>query len=199
MKTIWVKVLITIVAVAAAGVRVGFPHLLIDTTTIVLIVLAALPWLSELIESAELPGGWKIKFRSLQDIAEKSTQIGLAESALSKQDQETYSFQLVSPDDPNLALAGLRIEIEKRLKSLAEAHDIGTRMRGVGSLMNDLYAKGVIGTEERSLIADLIGTLNQAVHGAKIERDGANWAMEFGPRLLRSLDRRIDRGQVSRE
>jgi hypothetical protein len=37
-----------------------------DGTGIVLLILAALPWLDSILKVAELPGGWKIEFRELQ-------------------------------------------------------------------------------------------------------------------------------------
>jgi hypothetical protein len=79
-----------------------------------------------LIDTAEFPGGWKFKFRNLKDIAAKAQEIGLTSEPLSKQDEKKYSFQLVGIEEPNLALAGLRIELEKRLKTLAERNNIST-------------------------------------------------------------------------
>jgi hypothetical protein len=38
---------------------------------------------------------------------------------------------------------------------------------------------------------DMIGLLNSAVHGAIVDQNTANWAVNVGPELLASLDKRI--------
>ena len=100
-------------------------------------------------------------------------------------------FRRSGQSDPNLALAGLRIEIEKRLKQLAEKNNIGTSMQGVGRLLQMLSDKELIGYEEKSVLLDMIGMLNSAVHGARIDRKSYAWAMEYGPRILKTLDIRL--------
>lgn len=48
-----------------------------------------------------------------------------------------FGFQRIAEEDPNLALAGLRIEIEKRLVKLSESRNVEVRSRGVGQLLSD--------------------------------------------------------------
>src|SRR5262249_16935481 len=99
-----------------------------------------------------------------------------------------YTFQRIAQEDPNLALAGLRIEIEKRLVSLAEKHGLQVRGRGLGQLLRQLTEKGVIDPHERSILEDLTGLMNAAVHGATVDQNATEWAMDVGPRLLQALD-----------
>ena len=186
------RIVISFVAISVAILRIKFPEIKIDTNTIILIVIAALPWLTGIIDTAELPGGWKVKFKTLKETAEKAERIGLISPSLTKEDEEKYSFQQVGLADPNLALAGLRIEMEKRLISIAKLHNIDSKMQSVGSLLNTLSRKDYISKEERAIIADLISLLNSAVHGARVNLDVARWALEFGPKILKSLDERID-------
>jgi len=47
-------------------VRIIWPKLQIDAITIGLLAVAFLPWLSTLIESAKLPGGYEITFRRIE-------------------------------------------------------------------------------------------------------------------------------------
>ena len=37
-------------------------------------------------------------------------------------------------------------------------------------------------------LTDMLGTLNNATHGAGTSKEAAEWAMDVGPRLLMSLD-----------
>src|SRR5690606_33201444 len=104
--------------------------------------------------------------------------------------QPVYSFQLVADEDPNLALAGLRIEIERRLSQIAEAKGLATRNASVGKLIRELSDQGALRQEERAVLMDMIGLLNSAVHGADVDRRAADWAMKVGPRVLEALEQR---------
>jgi hypothetical protein len=69
-------VVVTAVAVLAAVAHILWPNVKIDTITVLLAVIALLPWLGELLESIELPGGWKVKYHSLeerQNLLERAT------------------------------------------------------------------------------------------------------------------------------
>jgi hypothetical protein len=132
-------------------------------------------------------GGWKIEFQELERAAERADQAGLLAPRREATVQD-YAFQRIADDDPNLALAGLRIEIEKRLVAIAERSGLEVRGRGIGQLLRLLGENQILRVQERSVLADLIGLLNSAVHGAEIDRRSATWAMEIGPRLLAALD-----------
>jgi hypothetical protein len=71
----WLGLIISLVAVLAAVVHVIWPGAQIDGTTALLLGIALIPWLGELLESIELPGGVKVKYRDLarrQDAVEAS-------------------------------------------------------------------------------------------------------------------------------
>lgn len=61
-----IKYAITIASLALITVKIVMPEVTIDSVTVGLFVVALLPWVSVLLESAELPGGWKLKFRELK-------------------------------------------------------------------------------------------------------------------------------------
>ena len=164
-----------------------WPSLAIDAITLVLLMLAVVPWLAPIFKSLELPGGWKFEFQDLQRASDRAEAAGLLASQ-PVAPAATFTLERIANEDPNLALAGLRIEIEKRLVALAERRGIETRSRGVGQLLRLLSESGALGQQERAALADLTGLLNSAVHGAKLDQRSANWAIEVGPRLLRALD-----------
>ena len=58
-------------------------------------------------------------------------------------------------------------------------------------LLSQLSEKSILSNEERSVLADLSGLLNSAVHGAEVDARAAQWAVEVGPRLLRGLEKKI--------
>jgi hypothetical protein len=65
-------VLVTVMAIGAIVVHTIVPSLKSDTLTLVLVVVALLPWLGNLLESVELPGGWKVQYRGLEERVENT-------------------------------------------------------------------------------------------------------------------------------
>lgn len=183
--------IVTLGALVVALVHVIFPTLAIDAITLGLLAIAVLPWLAPLVKSLELPGGLKIELKDVKEAADRAKDAGLLSPA-SSAPSASHSFQLVANSDPNLALAGLRIEIERRLVTLCEKNDIQVRSRGVGQMLRALDQKGVLTPEQRSALSDLTGLLNSAVHGATVDRQAAAWAMDIAPDLLESLNRLIE-------
>ena len=176
-----------------AGLHLLWPGISLDAVTLTLLGASVVPWILPLFKSLELPGGWKVEFQELQATEVRADQAGLLDEgpADSEADQD-YSFQVVANEDANLALAGLRIEIEKRLNSLADSADIKRRRMGVGGLLRSLSDRQILSREERSVLRDMIGLLNSAAHGASADQQHAQWALDVGPRLLATLDKRID-------
>ena len=156
-----------------------------------MIVIAVIPWLAPLLKNLKLPGGFEVEFKDLEE-----TEARLEESGLLPQKEKaeplSHSFLVVAREDPRLALAGLRIEIEKRLVLLAEKSGGSPRVKGVGGYLHYLRDKGVLTEEQQSVLADMVGILNSAVHGEEVRKDVAIWALDVGPKLLAELDRRIE-------
>ena len=181
---------VTLGALAIALAHIVFPKLAIDAVALVLIVVAVVPWLAPLFKSVQIPGGWKVEFQELQDVAAKAGDAGLLSHAPPPTETE-YAFQSVAQRDPNLALAGLRIELEKRLVRLAEANDIGTAMQGMGRLLSELARRGILSEDEESVLSDLVHLLNAAVHGASVDPRATEWAMDVGPLLIQSFEEKL--------
>ena len=191
-----VRACITAGAVLLAIIHAIWPDLKIDAVTLVLLGMAVVPWLAPLFKSLELPGGWKVEFQELKDVTDRAGKAGLVADESTVAAENEFPFQLLASTDPNLALAGLRIEIEKRLVRLGKSNGLPVQRRGIGSLLRDLNQHELINGVERSVLSDLSGILNSAVHGATVEQAALNWAMEVGPRILRALDDRINSQSV---
>src|SRR5690349_17845222 len=99
---------ITLGALVLALTHLLWPSAAIDGISLALIVIALVPWLGPIFKSLEFPGGWKIEFQELQKAAVRAEQAGLL-SPVPPQIASDFSFQRVAEEDPNLALAGLRI------------------------------------------------------------------------------------------
>ena len=186
------QVVITCTSLALVFVHLVFPNLRIDATTLTLFAAAAIPWLLPLFKSVELPGGLKLEFQDLQAAEQRAADAGLLDEAPDPAPVHEYSFQIVADEDPNLALAGLRIEIERRLGLLAESTGKGSTKMGINRLLRLLGNQGILTSQQRSVLADMVGLLNSAAHGAKADQQSAEWALTVGPRLLATLDKRIE-------
>ena len=192
----WLKAVISLAAVVAIGLRILYPDIRIDSVTLGLMVIAVLPWLSELIESAKFPGGWEVKFRDVRAAGEKVTSGSDAapdpgHTPGQEQPKPAFpipSFVKVADQDPNLALVGLRIEIELRLRQLADQHEIPSSRRSLGGLINELRRRELLPYSVASGLDDLVVAGNRAAHGARVEPQVAEWAISYGPDVLAALD-----------
>ena len=184
----WLKGIISFAAVGVIAIRIYYPDLKIDAITLGLIVVAILPWLSELIESAKFPGGWEVKFRDVRAAGAKVTSSSPEAEAAPLPDQPSYVT--VASHDPNLALVGLRIEIEKRIREFARLHQLDER-RSLSQLLRELAQQQVLPPDTIGGLQELIQAGNQAAHGARVQDGVADWAIDVGPRILASLDEQL--------
>jgi len=190
MKSGVLKWIITICAIGLALLHVLRPELNVDAITVALLAIAVVPWLAPLFKSVELPGGLKVEYRDLVEAKKKAEEAGLVSSVQSKSttNRRRYAYETVVGHDPNLALAGLRIEIETRLRDIAMSHSIDTERRSIGQVANQLKERGVLKELQLSALLDLLPLLNSAAHGATVDERASQWAADIGPQLLQSLD-----------
>lgn len=186
----WLKLTVSVSAVVVIIIRIVFPDLRIDSITFGLMLVAILPWLSELIESAKFPGGWEVKFRDVKAAGDKvtSTADHAQPSGAVKPAAPTPSFVSVAADDPSLALVGLRIEIEQRIRRLATQHDLPNNRNSLGGLIRELKRRELLPYEVAKGLEQLVIAGNQAAHGAKVDPQIADWAISTGPEVLAALD-----------
>ena len=178
---------VTAGAMIGIGVHLLWPAIGIDAITVTLLLVAVLPWLAPLFKAIELPGGVKVEFAELEKARRKAESAGILGPPTS--DRRKLALpNLLPTDDPNLALAGLRIELERRLRRIGSQHGIPIDRRGVGQLMRDLQARKLLSPEQLSVLADLLPSLNSAVHGAAVDPRASSWAAEVGPQLLAGLE-----------
>lgn len=185
----------------------------VDVIALVLLAVAVLPWLGDVFESIDFPGGGGVKFRetvkAAGDLVAASAPVqearppaappsGAKAPGAPRHERspagDAWRTALPSSGDANLQLVALRIEIEKRLAALVE------RSGGKGRSLNDMLRAA----QERSLVEpqviDALRTLiaagNMAAHGRPIDRELGEWVRETGPDILRALDLRLDAAEA---
>jgi Na+/alanine symporter len=60
------RIIITLAAAVLLVAHLLWPKLAIDYISAVLIVIASLPWLPAILQSAKFPGGWELTFREME-------------------------------------------------------------------------------------------------------------------------------------
>lgn len=192
-----IKLIISIGATLTAVAHLIFPKVSIDIITVVLIALAAVPWLETLFKSVELPGGVKLEFQELEKIEKEAKKIGLISTqevtpkVEDDKDKPKYYFVEIAEKNQELALVSLRIEIEKRLRELATKYSVDTQKYSVIRLIDALASKNILTIQETTVIKDMISILNHAAHGVEYDQRNAQWVIDNGPAIIDSLENRI--------
>ncbi len=78
-------------------------------------------------------------------------------------------YQNLAERDPNIALAGLRIEMDAMLKNLAKGYKIAvSKSDSASSLVRKLRDNGAITSKQAELAKIIIRLCNAALHGLKV-------------------------------
>ena len=200
MKTRATQILITVTMLFLAGMHVLFPDLKIDSATLILLVLAVIPWLLPIVKSVELPGGFKIELQDVKAATQKVTKSAVnmcgrisVRSAMTGRltvlpSDSVETLKSVGERDPGLAMVGFRIELEKRLRRLAAQEGFRHEGQSLHSLLHEMCAKDILPKEFTEGLSELIALGNQAAHGAEVSPDAAEWLFETAPGILKAID-----------
>ena len=181
--------LFSLIAVGAAVAHAFFPEVKIDSTTAALLLIAAAPWLGVYFKSLELPGGVKIQYHDLKAVEAKARDVGLIKSpeATATTTTDRAVYERIATEDPNLALAGLRIEIERALVLLGASQGITATHGPILWIARELTKDGTLPEGTVSVLTDLLPLLNKAVHGAQVDQRSVEWALGAGAEILAAL------------
>jgi len=193
-----IKWVITLIATILFFIHLICPDINLDLVSVSLFAIAIAPWISHLLKSVELPGGFKFEFGESERLKKELKRAGMIELSPNANAPASfrYSFESVADEDINLALAGLRIEIERRIKDIAQRNDINANKMNLFSTISNLNKYKILNNDEVGALKNLIHILNQAVHGAKIDTKTANQYIEIGRGVLRFLDEQLESNTV---
>lgn len=159
------------------------------------------------IKKADLPGGLSIeafpqeikeaktlsievkKEKANKDKEKKGPTIPLTEAnarmlnlglSTSPSGLEMSYYRNLIEQDPNLALAGLRIEIETMLKNLAKGFKVDIDDRDEASIITrKLKQKSAVTSQQAELLNYIIKLCNAAMHGLKVSSSQAEEILEI--------------------
>lgn len=216
MENRWVKYTFAVVPLLLLVLHLLWPSLRIDPITIALLFIAALPWIGPVlknlassgVKSVELPG-IKIEMRDVKHATDKvihghldatlpmlKLKATMSESIPSpqeeKQAKETEDpiayIREVANADSNLSLVAFRIEIEKRIRRIAEISNLKSTRQSLNLIIKQLQDKKALSLEVSSGLMELIAFGNSAAHGVKVDDAAAQWVLDVGPSIIIKLD-----------
>ncbi len=191
-KALGWKIAISAMAAVLLAGHLIWPAVKLDGPALFLIALCFLPWLGAIFKSIEFPGGGKVEYREqLLKAAQKLEDVGLLQGTATSDADRLY-LSLMGRDT-NLALAGLRIDIEKKLRRLAQYLQPSDRPRPLRDVVELIGDNKLFTPSQTEVMHKILKSLNIAVHGGRVPADDAEEVMGRGLRLLSALDKRIDK------
>ncbi|TMP44925.1 hypothetical protein CWB79_09965 [Pseudoalteromonas sp. S1649] len=167
-------ILISILFIALAGAHLFVEKITVDAITIVLLVLASLPWLFPYLKSLELPGGIKVE---LKDVLKK------VEDAVPEDKTTTPKYAGVNS---SLAFVALRVEIEKTIRKYQS--DLGRKSYSLSIRLQVLANDNVISKPLSEALLEIVKLGNAAAHGQTIDSEEAELILMRSDSLLNKLE-----------
>lgn len=166
------------------------PFVQVDNTTILLMVLVLLtPFASHIkkIKFGDFEAEINQEIKKAEQQAKEIKSEGEVKDQIIKKNSLIEELEELSAKDPVLALAKLRIEIEKKLKRLYTFKE--TALSGIKMMTQVLAGTGVISNKLRRLILDVTSILNRVVHGEDILTEAnIDKVLNIGSEILDELD-----------
>jgi hypothetical protein len=186
----WVTFLLAIALLATH--TFNLTKISVDSTSILLLIIILI---SPFIASVR-----KIKYGDFEaEIDPKEVQKIKAEAEKSAELKEpddegrpeiyaaTESIRDLASSDPVIALAKVRIELEKVLNRLARIAGIEVKRTSLGMLVKTLSNHEIISSGTGKSLTEVIGICNRAIHGEAISEDSANTIVSLGIDLLEDM------------
>ena len=189
----WIIFLIALVLLISHVV--GWEKITVDTTTLLLLdILLVSPLIEQLrkIKVGEFEAEIapkeveKVETEVNKHLGERGTK-EITETRI--RPEEKYFSDLVERD-PILALAEMRLEIERALARLYWLAGLGGQKYKYSgrSLVTDLARSGILPSQLSGPIQDLFSLANRAIHGEYVRKADAKRILEIGTRILEEID-----------
>lgn len=180
-----------------------FSEFLIDWVTIIIYIIIASPMLFDYLDLLRIFGtefsfkNYKKTKKELEEEFEeneenlepdKKTEEKRKES---KAFYETFDFSLAErniDEYPNIALASIRIEVEKRLREAYERiFKKNAKYKTIKQLAKEFEKKGIINSFQLSLLLKIIDVCNFSIHGIEINKEEAKEILNIAESLNKSF------------
>jgi hypothetical protein len=182
--------LLTLILIALHAL---FPTQGIDSTTAVFLVILIAPWLFPFVRKISLPGGGGVETRDIEKIEavsgkvseKRRLRIPSREQSLSAYPR-TLSLDVLD-EDPNLALASLRMNLEQSVRRvLRGVKDTPRNMRysSLRAMVDYLHQREILSSELQEAIMSISNVGNRAIHQTDVDRATASRVIEASIPIL---------------
>ncbi len=169
----------------------------VDAFTIVILFILFIPFVAQYLRKAKFPGA-EFEFKEEIHETEKLVQLSIEqaeklESTGEKKILQFETFKLSAirellDSDPILALAALRIEIERKLKLLVNSFDIPIHNeRSISKLIEVIRKRELLSTEQVTALQKIVSMCNKAIHGSLISKMDARNIIDLTEELNRTF------------
>lgn len=211
-KYILISILLSLGTLILLLIHWFFPSIEIDTITLILLFIIILPWLLPFIKSIEIPNIFKIETKDVKAATEKikeAKDVTIQLQALKLKamvnpinvianvKDPIVSLKIIGKNEPELAMVGFRIEIEKRIFALVELVYGDVKKQSMVKLVRKLIHDNIIDHNFASGLLDLIAFGNKAAHGIKVSKSAIDFVLNEGALILGMLDTIIE--QIKQE
>ena len=194
----WLMICIGAVLIFLHGITAKY--FVVDSISIVLFFGMSVPVLARYLRKAKVGSAefeFKEEIRETEELVEASVEQAKKSEKAKKTEQgkpvtrfETFKLSAAKEllaSDPVLALAALRIEIEKRVKSMERAGVQFGKVSSLSSMIKMLKTWGGLSKEQVEAIARIVNMCNKAIHGYKVSQEEAEEIIDLAEALNMSF------------
>lgn len=172
---------------------------IIDNFTILIYFISAIPFFAQFLKEVNILGAnfkFQEEIRKIEKLINVSGTVKVrtvtnASLAVVKSKALDNARKLLD-SDPVLALAALRIEIEKSLKVIAKKLDLPIKeKRSITEIIVNLNRKEIFSREQVLVLRKIIQMCNKAIHGAVISKSEAKEIILLTEKFYRALENSI--------
>ena len=175
-----------------------FPNrFIIDNFIILIYFISSIPFIAQYMKKAKFPGA-EFEFKEEISETQKLVQLSVeqAEKAECAGEAKILPFETFKLSaagelldyDPVLALAALRIEIEKRLRSATDFLDLPMRDKlSISKLIEAVNRKELLSFEQIKALRKIVNMCNKAIHGSLISREEARGIIGLAKELNKTF------------
>lgn len=169
----------------------------VDVFTVVILFILFIPFVAKYLRKAKFPGAefeFKDEIRETEKLVKLSVkQAEDAERAGEKKALPFETFKLSAvrellDSDPVLALAALRIEMERKLRLLGDSLDLPIRTKlSLSKLVEVVGKEGLLSFEQVTALEKILNMCNKAIHGSLISKEEAEEIVNLADELNKSF------------
>ena len=170
----------------------------VDGFTVSILFILLIPSIAQYLRRAKIPGAefeFKDEIRKTEEIVQRSVEQAEKERTKGKRKFlpfETFKLSAAKElldSDPVLALASLRIEIERKLRSISELLHLQTgKGTSPSKLIQVLKQKKILSSEQIEALQRIISMCNKAIHGSSISIEEAKEIIHLSEKLNKTFN-----------